>query len=90
VGSYPSGASPYGALDLAGNVWEWVADWYDATYYEYSPSSNPPGPGSGVNRILRGGAWYFDGYRSRSAYRFSYHPDLRGDTIGFRCASSIP
>jgi formylglycine-generating enzyme required for sulfatase activity len=90
VGSYPSGASPYGALDMAGNVWEWVADWYAATYYEYSPSSNPPGPDSGVNRILRGGAWFFDGYRSRSAYRFSYHPDLSGDSIGIRCASSTP
>ena len=90
IGSYPSGASPYGALDMAGNVWEWVADWYDATYYVNSPSSNPQGPASGTYRVLRGGSWYFDGARANSTYRYKYSPDLRGDSIGFRCASSIP
>lgn len=90
AGSYPSGASPYGALDLAGNVWEWVADWYDATYYVNSPSSNPQGTASGTYRILRGGSWYFDGARASSTYRYRYFPDLRGDGIGFRCASSAP
>jgi formylglycine-generating enzyme required for sulfatase activity len=57
VGSYPAGASPYGIYDLAGNVWEWVADWYDANYYAVSPSSNPTGPASGSCRVLRGGSW---------------------------------
>jgi formylglycine-generating enzyme required for sulfatase activity len=90
VGGYQSGASPYGALDMAGNVWEWVADWYDASYYMNSPSSNPQGPASGTDRILRGGSWYFDGYRTRSTYRYRYSPGLRGDSIGFRCASSAP
>ena len=90
VGSYPSGASPYGALDMAGNVWEWVADWYGETYYVNSPSSNPQGPVSGTYRILRGGSWYFDGARASSTYRYRYSPDLRGDSIGFRCASSVP
>ena len=57
VGSYPAGASPYGALDMAGNVWEWVNDWYDGSYYSSSPGSNPPGPATGSYRVLRGGDW---------------------------------
>ena len=57
VGSYPAGASPYGALDMAGNVWEWVNDWYDDSYYSISPASNPPGPATGSYRVLRGGGW---------------------------------
>ena len=57
VGSYPAGASPYGALDMAGNVWEWVNDWYDGSYYSVSPGSNPPGPATGTYRVLRGGGW---------------------------------
>ena len=51
VGSYPSGASPYGALDMAGNVWNWTADWYGDTYYASSPSSNPQGPSTGIYRV---------------------------------------
>jgi formylglycine-generating enzyme required for sulfatase activity len=58
VGSYPIGASPYGALDMAGNVWEWVADWYDGSYYSVSPVENPQGPATGSYRVLRGGSWY--------------------------------
>ena len=56
VGSYPSGASPYGALDMAGNAWEWVADWHDKNYYRNSPSKNPQGPDSGKYRVLRAAA----------------------------------
>ncbi len=56
VGSYPAGASPYGVMDMAGNVWEWVADWYDASYYSKSPVRNPTGPSSGQTRGVRGGA----------------------------------
>jgi formylglycine-generating enzyme required for sulfatase activity len=55
VGSYPRGASPYGVLDMAGNAWEWVHDWYDTTYYASAPPRNPPGPASGQHRVLRGG-----------------------------------
>jgi len=90
VGKYPAGASMYGALDMAGNVWEWVADWYDSAYYSNSPSSNPLGPSSGDARVLRGGSWYNneDGVRSASRYRFD--PSLIEVGVGFRCALSLP
>jgi len=88
VGHYEGGKSPYGLYDMAGNVWEWVADWYSATYYEDSPVSNPLGPHSGQDRILRGGPW--DGHynRIRSANRGRNDPTFTSDFIGFRCARS--
>jgi serine/threonine-protein kinase len=88
VGSYPTGASPYGALDMAGNVWEWVADRYGETYYQNSPSSNPLGPDTGQFRVLRGGSWYFDVNIVRSAYRYKYLPTEWFNNFGFRCARS--
>ncbi len=57
VGSFPQGASPYGVLDMAGNVWEWVADWYDPGFYGNSPRENPRGPEAGSERVVRGGSW---------------------------------
>ncbi|MER3423189.1 MAG: formylglycine-generating enzyme family protein, partial [Nitrospiraceae bacterium] len=57
VGSYEAGKSPYGAYDMAGNVWEWVADWYDPLYYEKSPAKNPKGPESGTAKVLRSSGW---------------------------------
>ncbi len=88
VGKYPNGASPYGALDMAGNVWQWVADWYSDTYYGNSPASNPLGPDSGQNRALRGGSWYDNSDIVRSAYRLLYNPSSSNYYIGFRCALS--
>jgi len=91
VGSYKSGKSPFGLYDMAGNVWEWVNDWYDEKYYQSSPLSNPPGPAIGVYRVLRGGSWdkknYGDDYL-RSASRRSYGPGAFDGVVGFRCALS--
>jgi formylglycine-generating enzyme required for sulfatase activity len=86
VGSFPAGASPYGALDMAGNVWEWVADWYDAHYYAHSPSHNPQGPDSGTHRVLHGGAWSNDKWLVQSAVRDHYVPTETFSDTGFRCA----
>ena len=85
VGSKPKGASPYGALDMAGNVWEWVEDQYDAEYYANSPSKNPTGPSSGPDRLLRGFGWYYDTGGVRAAYRGYAYPDTRLDYFWFRC-----
>lgn len=88
VGSYPMGASPYGVLDMAGNVWEWVADWYNAAYYQDSPSQNPSGPDSGYYRVLRGGSWNDDRINMRVTTRGRNLPDITSELRGFRCARS--
>ncbi|KAF0109241.1 MAG: hypothetical protein FD146_285 [Anaerolineaceae bacterium] len=87
VGTYPNGASPYGAYDMAGNVWEWAADWHSWTYYQNSPTENPLGPDSGQYRVLRGGAWQYNDCYVRSAYRWSY-PSYSYLNVGFRCSRS--
>jgi formylglycine-generating enzyme required for sulfatase activity len=89
VGSYPAGASPYGLLDMAGNVWEWCSDRYAANYYKNSPPKNPEGPNSGSYRVVRGGSWY-DGARDlRCANRSGYGPSGRGSGLGFRLRQDI-
>jgi formylglycine-generating enzyme required for sulfatase activity len=90
VGSYPSGASPYGALDIAGNVYQWVADWYGSSYYSNSPQNNPTGPETGQYRVLRGGSWHYNDIGTRSTNRFYIYPTAQGNLYGFRCAVSHP
>ena len=88
VGSYPGGSSPYGALDMAGNVSEWVTDWNGGDY-QNSPMENPTGPESGRARVLRGGSWFNNAYYLRAAYRKHYFPDSTNGSYGFRCAFSL-
>jgi formylglycine-generating enzyme required for sulfatase activity len=88
IGTYPDGVGPYGLFDMSGNVWEWVSDWYDETYYQNSPSSNPPGPESGLERVVRGGAWRANDNIVRSTYRAPNNPARYNFYVGFRCARS--
>ena len=85
---YPLGASPYGALNMAGNVREWVADWFDKDYYTYSPYANPTGPESGKKRSLRGGSYIENASEIAVYNRFSHNPVSAGLNRGFRCAQS--
>lgn len=90
IGSYESGKSPYGIYDMAGNVWEWTADWYDDNYYQYSISSNPLGPVSGRYRVMRGGSWSFRIEDLPTYNRRQGDPDSGRNTIGFRCVMDVP
>ncbi len=86
VGQYESGKSLYGAYDMVGNVWEWVADWYGASYYKKSPASNPTGPTTGTYRVMRGGSWDNNENTLRISNRSMYDPADVYNLAGFRCA----
>jgi eukaryotic-like serine/threonine-protein kinase len=88
VGSHPSGASWAKALNMAGNVWEWVNDWYGS--YPASAQTNTTRPASGDIRVVRGGSWSDDEVNVRSAHRGTDDPDFRFDILGFRCAAKGP
>ncbi len=88
VGHYKQGASPYGLYDMAGNVWEWVQDWYGANYYEVSPERNPQGPEQGHFKVLRGGSWSDLPKYLLTYGRFKLPPTTRNSFAGFRCVKS--
>ncbi len=90
VGQFLNGASPYGVLDMAGNVWEWVNDYFNSGYYNNSPREDPPGPASGTRKVIRGGAWHNPAEGIRVVARSSLTPNNALDTVGFRCVIEYP
>lgn len=87
VGSHPQGASPEGALDMAGNVWEWVNDWSDDNYYAGAAQRNPTGPSEGTERVIRGGGWNAgEAPMLLAVNRSEAPPEERAGVLGFRCA----
>ena len=97
VGSFPKGASPFGVLDMAGNAFEWVKDWYGENYYKENISSNPMGPKTGIEKTIRGIStvkiyrdtlqrWRQEGRYADTTIRSSQEPDYTSDVLGFRCA----
>jgi formylglycine-generating enzyme required for sulfatase activity len=88
VWSTPHGASPYLAQDMAGNVWEWVADWNGS--YDHGLAMNPSGPSSGAFRVVRGGSFAYGAPYLRASVRYDFSPGYSYGYLGFRCARSVP
>jgi formylglycine-generating enzyme required for sulfatase activity len=83
---YDLGQSRYGVYNMAGNVWEWVSDWYADDYYRPALQEDPQGPDMGTEKVLRGGSWKDDYQEMRSVNREGERPTYSSNTIGFRCA----
>ncbi len=90
VDKYENAVSPYGVHQMAGNVAEWVADWYDKEYYKSAPDRNPKGPAMGTNRAFRGGGWIDSTPTIRVAQRNGSPPETKMNWLGFRCAKDLP
>jgi formylglycine-generating enzyme required for sulfatase activity len=88
VGQFPKGVSPYGVMDMSGNVGEWCYDWYDESFYKVSPSQNPTGPEIGTSRVIRGGGWGYDSSFLRTTNRNRWKPEEFNNDIGFRVVLS--
>jgi formylglycine-generating enzyme required for sulfatase activity len=82
-------ASPYGAYDMAGNVYEWIRDYYRESY-DAGPATNPQGSKQGSGRVIRGSAFLYETFKLRSAYRGAYYPSFQGVYIGIRCVREAP
>jgi formylglycine-generating enzyme len=93
VGNFAEAVSPFGLHDMAGNVWEWTADWYDPDYYAQGPAFNPTGPERGERRVVRGGGFRIVDFlgldESRATHRRALDPVTAVDSVGFRCALSL-
>jgi formylglycine-generating enzyme required for sulfatase activity len=90
VGSRPSGNSPYGAFDMAGNVEEWVTDWFHSESYAEPDRRNPTGPEEGTNRVVRGGSFLSNAVSLRVTGRWAYPPNTQLPRLGIRCGRSVP
>jgi iron(II)-dependent oxidoreductase len=89
VDKYENGVSPYKVWQMAGNVAEWVNDWYDPAYYHTAPDRNPQGPSTGTHRVFRGGGWMDSTPTVRTAQRNGSAPETAANWLGFRCAADI-
>ncbi len=87
VGSFAKGASPFGVMDMGGNMSEWVQDWYDVDAYRaFQDGDAPVSPAAGISKILRGGSWWCESFRMNASLREPMTPVYRGGNVGFRCA----
>jgi len=89
AGNYEKGKSPYGIYNMAGNVQEWTADWYDEHYYKSSPKRNPAGPSQGLSKVVRGGSWLSRRTLLQSGLRNWESPNSRQTHTGFRCVQDV-